>query len=45
MQPPLSHFTSPDFWSFYSRLPARVAFHPPHPHPFIHPSRCAGSEL
>ena len=24
MQPPLSHSASPDFWSFYNRLPARV---------------------
>ena len=24
MQAPLSHFTSPDFWSFYKRLPADV---------------------
>ena len=21
MQPPLNHFASPDFWSFYTRLP------------------------
>lgn len=24
MQSPLSHFTSPDFWSLYKRLPAHV---------------------
>jgi hypothetical protein len=24
MQPPLSHFTSPDFWSLYNRLPEDV---------------------
>ena len=24
MQPPLSHFTSPDFWHYYKRLPADV---------------------
>lgn len=24
MQPPLSHFTSPDFWSLYKRRPADV---------------------
>jgi hypothetical protein len=24
MQPPLNHFTSPDFWSLYKRLPADV---------------------
>ena len=24
MQPPLSHFTSPDFWSFYNHLPSHV---------------------
>ena len=24
MQPSLSHFTSPDFWSSYKRLPAEV---------------------
>jgi hypothetical protein len=24
MQPPLIHFTSPDYWSLYNRLPADV---------------------
>ena len=24
MQPPLNHFTSPDFWSLYERLPTEV---------------------
>lgn len=24
MQPPLSHFTTPEFWSFYKSLPADV---------------------
>ncbi len=24
MQTPLNHFTSPDFWSFYNRLPSHV---------------------
>ena len=24
MHPPLSHFASPDFWSFYNRLPDHV---------------------
>lgn len=24
MQPPLIHFASPDFWSFYKRLPQEV---------------------
>ena len=24
MHPPLSHFASPDFWSFYNRLPSHV---------------------
>ena len=24
MQPPLSHFASSDFWSFYNRLPAHL---------------------
>jgi hypothetical protein len=24
MQPPLTHFTAPDFWSLYHRLPAHV---------------------
>jgi hypothetical protein len=24
MQPPLNHFTSPDFWSLYDLLPAEV---------------------
>lgn len=24
MQPPLNHFASPDFWSFYSRLPVSI---------------------